>query len=323
MLDIVVVNWNAKDMLVDCVTSVLRSQDVDEWLSRIIVVDNASTDGSLQQVEALCDVRVRIIRNERNLGFGRACNLGSRLGNSELLLFLNPDVVLEPNAVTKAIQVMCRGDHKIGVCGIKLVSKSGEIWRTCARKPTAWNMSAYALGFGRKMSGGLKTYMMSEWDHCESMFVHHVIGAFYLIRRCVFESVGGFDERFFMYLEDLDLSMRIADAGLKCLYIAEVRALHEGGGTSKQIQGRRLFYAIRSRLQYANKHFGVGGTLLVAISSAVIEPPLRVVVLFLRRDVRGMRNALEAYRLVIKWLISRVWRRSNRVHESGSGRSVP
>ena len=323
MLDVIVVNWNANDMLVDCVMSVLQSQNVGEWLSRIVVVDNASTDTSLQQLEALCDARVHIIKNERNLGFGRACNLGSRLGNSELILFLNPDVVLEPNALTKAIQVMCHGDDNIGVCGIKLITRIGEIARTCARKPTAWNMTAYALGFGRKTSGGIKTYMMSEWDHCESMFVHHVIGAFYLIRRSVFEGLGGFDERFFMYLEDLDLSTRIADAGLKCRYVGEVRAIHEGGGTSKQIQGRRLFYAIRSRLQYANKHFGIGGAFLVSVSSAVIEPPLRLIVLLLRRDVFGVRNALEAYGLVLKWLIGSVGTRGKRVHESGIGSSAP
>ncbi len=303
MLDVVVVNWNANGMLAACVNSVLKSDHAADWLERIIVVDNASTDNSIKHLESISDARVHIIRNNINVGFGQACNQGSRVADSELMLLLNPDVILEPDALDIAIDAITHGEE-IGICGIQLVDSVGAVAKTCARRPTAWNMCVYTLGLGRSALAAPKSYIMNEWDHCESGFVHHVIGAFYLMRRSIFECVGGFDERFFMYLEDLDLSTRVADLEWKCLYVANARAHHEGGGTSKQIPGKRLFYAIRSRLQYAVKHFGVLGVLMVSVATLVFEPPLRILSMTFRRDSRGLHNTFEAYGLLIKWLLT-------------------
>lgn len=306
VLDIVVVNWNAGNMLAACIDSVRHSRNVSTILAGVTVVDNASTDDSIERVFSVADCRFRIgvIKNRANLGFGKACNQGSRIGGAELILFLNPDVVLESDTLNTAVRVMLDGDSVVGVCGVKLASPDGNVARTCARRPTAWSMSAYALGFGRSNPGRAMTYVMSEWDHAESRLVDHVIGAFYLVRRSAFEVVGGFDERFFMYLEDLDLSIRIADRGWKCLFVANAQAVHEGGGTSKRIMGKRLFYAVRSRLQYAYKHFGLPGTLLVSIVSLGVEPLLRLLVLLIRADFPGLRHTLEAYRLLVVWVCS-------------------
>ncbi len=103
-----------------------------------------------------------------------------------------------------------------------------------------------------------------------------VIGAFYLVRRTVFEALAGFDERFFVYLEDLDFSVRAAAAGWECWYLASSRAYHRGGGTSERAKDSRLFYSLRSRLQYASKHFGQGGAAAVWLSTLVFEPVVRV-----------------------------------------------
>lgn len=304
MVDVVIVNWNAGDMLATCVTAVLNSAHAQNLLANVIIVDNGSVDSSLANVETIKDARIQIIKNKANMGFGAACNQGCRLGSSELILFLNPDVVVEPNVLSSSVDILrSNKQDSIAVLGIKLYDNYGSITRTCCRKPSILNMCAYAIGLGRVVRNTAAAYVMSEWDHVESRIVHHVIGAYYMIRREVFEAIGGFDERFFLYLEDLDLSTRVADAGWRCLYIGELTARHEGGGTSKGILGRRLFFSVRSRFQYAHKHFGLLGGAAVFATSVMCEIPLRISTLLARGDFAGVRFTFEGYVLLLKWIV--------------------
>jgi hypothetical protein len=117
---------------------------------------------------------------------------------------------------------------------------------------------------------------MTEWDHEQSAFVDHVMGAFYLVRRTVFEKLGGFDRRFFVYLEDLDFSLRANRAGWRTYFLADTCAYHEGGGSSSKVKATRLFYALRSRVQYAFKHFGRASAIAILMSTALVEPVCRL-----------------------------------------------
>lgn len=305
LLDVIVVNWNAGELLVKCVNSVFHSVNAGELLGRVIVVDNGSVDESLRAVEVSDDPRLTVIRNKENIGFAAACNQGVRFGGSKFILFLNPDVVLEPDVLDRTSRVMLEKENSnVAICGIQLRDNAGNVARTCCRRPTVATMFAQAIGIDRLSVGRNVTYIMKEWDHLETRFVHHVIGAYYMIRREVFEAIRGFDERFFMYFEDLDLSTRVAGAGWKCLYIADVTSWHEGGGTSKRILGKRLFYSISSRVQYAFKHFGVSGGSVVCAGSVLIEPFTRVFVLLTRREFSAIRFTFDGYVLVLKWLIN-------------------
>jgi GT2 family glycosyltransferase len=300
MLDVVLVNWNSGEHLTACIASVLSSPPSAALVGELIVVDNASTDDSAERAQSVAPGRVRVIRNDHNAGFGRACNQGARLGTSELLLFLNPDMVLQPQSVDRAVQAL-QEHPTVAVCGIRLVDQFGVTARTCARKPTAWSMCLFALGLDRLAPTRMPAYVMTEWDHQQTRLVDHVIGAFYLVRRPVFESLGGFDERFFMYLEDLDLSCRIQEHGWKCLYLAEVQAFHEGGGSSKKVLAKRLFYSVRSRLQYAAKHFGVPGCLAVTATSLLVEPLVRAALAVARVDFKTLRHTAEGYGMLYSW----------------------
>jgi N-acetylglucosaminyl-diphospho-decaprenol L-rhamnosyltransferase len=274
-IDVVIVNWNAGNMLPACVRSVLRSELRSARLNSVVVVDNASTDDSLRRTEDLGSPLLRVLRNSRNAGFGTACNAGAGIGVGEWLLFLNPDTRVPRDALERAVSNLANGPNDVAVCGVRLVSDSGITSRGCARLPT-WRMFfVSALGLDRIAPRVFKSHVMAEWDHAESRVVGHVIGAFYLIRRCVFERLGGFDERFFLYLEDLDLSQRIHEAGYRIYYDAKSHAYHKGGGTSEAILGRRLFYSLRSRLQYSTKHFPLTGRVLVALATLAIEPLIR------------------------------------------------
>ena len=267
MIDVVIVNWNAGRFLKACIDSLV--QHGPKIINSIVVVDNGSTDSSLISIEDNCEVI--LVRAGINLGFGKACNLGAYQCNSEYLLFLNPDAALHPNTLQEALSYMQNAANDgVGICGVQLLDESGRVARTCARFPSVRLFAAQAFGLSKfRMLNGW-SHRMSEWDHASTRDVDHVIGAFYLIRKSLFESLGGFDERFFVYLEDLDLSLRARQAGWRSVYLATATAFHAGGGTSKQVKAARLFYSLRSRLLYGFKHFSelrawalVGVTLLV------------------------------------------------------------
>ena len=145
----------------------------------------------------------------------------------------------------------------------------------------------------------------------QSRPVDHVIGAFYLIRRPLFEQLGGFDERFFVYLEDLDLSARVHRAGHGIAYLAEAVGLHHGGGTSEQVKPQRLAYALESRIVYAFKHFTTISALAVAIVTLGIEPFPRLLRAIRRRSLTDARETGRGFMLL--------WRRVLRRAFVGSG----
>ena len=114
--------------------------------------------------------------------------------------------------------------------------------------------------------------------------------------------IGGFDERFFLYLEDLDFSARINQAGMNILYLATPCARHVGGGSSRQIKDERLFYMLSSRLQYVRKHMGLWGLIIVGFSTLAIEPWLRILASVLAGSVTGCGDVLRGYRRLYRWL---------------------
>lgn len=295
MISIVTVNWNAGNQLKECLESIIEHDK--NQVSRIIVVDNGSTDGSADAVESLPGVKA--IRTGKNLGFGAACNIGAAAANSPYILFLNPDTKLEADSLSVPLAFMEEPENvSVGICGIQLMDEHGQISRTCARFPTLSRLVSSALGLdklpGLKGSG----IHMQDWDHLSSSNVDHVMGAFYLIRREIFEQVGGFDERFFVYLEDVDLSKVVSDASWHTHYLIEAQAFHAGGGTSSQVKVHRLFYSLRSRLLYGFKHFPRWQAgLLVAVTN-VVEPFTRSAWCLVRGDLEGVKHTWAAYRML-------------------------
>lgn len=296
-VDVVVVNWNAGSQLRVCLDSIDRYGGAE--VARTIVVDNGSVDGS----EEAADDRsgVTLVRTGANFGFGRACNVGARLATAQYLLFLNPDAALFADTAKQALSFMRDpASADVGICGVQLLDESGRVTRTCARFPSAWGLFAHAIGVDRLVPR--LGHVMAEWDHGQTRQVDHVIGAFFLVRREVFDALHGFDERFFVYLEDLDFSYRARQAGWRSVYLAEARAFHAGGGTSKQVKAMRLFYSLRSRLLYVLKHFSTPGALLVMMATLFIEPWSRVIGAMAERSWVALIQTWEAYRLLWRWL---------------------
>ena len=308
VLDVVIVNWNAGKLLRECVESVLTySADA---VARVVVVDNGSTDGSADAVDGLAGVEV--IRTGENLGFAAACNRGAAVGDAPYVLFLNPDARLFSDSLSVPLAFMERSDNAdVGICGIQLVNEEGQISRTCARFPTLGRLTAGAVGLDKLAALRGAALHMEDWDHAETSAVDHVMGAFFLIRRHLFVRLGGFDEQFFVYLEDVDVSFRARQAGWCSVYLAEARAFHAGGGTSRQVKAHRLFYSLRSRLLYGFKHFPGWQAWVLTGVTCLAEPLTRTGYCLVRRDWAGVRHTWAAYRML--WLgIGRIVRGEGR-----------
>jgi len=296
MIDVVIVNWNAGPLLRTCLASLERNHG--GAINKVLVVDNASDDDSL--LDAL-EVRshsfeFQAIRNAANAGFAAACNQGARACRSEFILFLNPDCEIYPSTIDDMrAEMRALPPAEYGVFGIRLFGTDGAIAQGCCRQPSAARCWVKLLGMDRITGGRIRSYVMTEWPHTESRDVEHVIGAFYLVRRSVFEALGGFDERFFVYLEDLDLSRRILDAGYRIRYLAGASALHVGGGTSEKVKATRLFYSLRSRILFAFKHFSAAGAWVLLVGTVLLEPLIRLAYNVACADLRAAGETLKGY----------------------------
>lgn len=236
-IDIVIVNWNAGPNLRACIRSIAQYED--GLVGKIIVVDNGSTDGSEACVEGLPGVI--LLRAGTNLGFGKACNLGAQESKSQYLLFLNPDTRLFADSLIVPFAYLQRSEHaNIGICGIQMLDGHGHISRTCARFPSVVGFVVHALGLNKLHGLRACSHRMEEWDHSTTREVDQVIGAFFLIRRSLFDLLGGFDERFFVYYEEVDLCYRASEAGWRSVYLAGAQAFHAGGASSGQVKAERL-----------------------------------------------------------------------------------
>jgi len=267
-LDIVIVNWNTGPQLWDCLQSISLASPASV---QCVVVDNASADGSADGLEGL-PLPLTMIRNHENKGFAYACNQGAKAGRSEYILFLNPDFRLFPDSLVKALHFLeGKRNERVGILGIQLVDHNGVVQRNAARFPTPKSLFYQMLGFDRLWPRRFPSHFMTDWNHRESREVDQVTGAFFLVRRVVFEELKGFDERFFMYFEDLDFAYRAKRAGWKSYYLADAQALHYGGGASNQVKARRLSYVLKSRVLYVVKHFGMPAAWGILLTSLGIE----------------------------------------------------
>jgi|SRR5579863_1232744 len=294
-LDIVIVNWNAGKQLQRCLSSIAAAQRQSFCVDRVIIVDNASSDGSLDRLQP-AGLPLIVIANQANRGFAVACNQGAAGSTADYLLFLNPDVVLEPSALEESVVFMQQPENaRVGICGIQLLNSTGEIARGCARFPSPAHFFAMATGLERIAPNRFPGAVMKEWDHQVSRKVDHVIGAFFMVRCNLFASLSGFDERFFVYLEDIDFSYRAWQSGWNSYYLATVRAEHSGGGCSEQVKATRLFYSLRSRIQYAYKHLSVTSATAVLLLTIFIEPVVRFGHALLRGSFAELAEVSDGY----------------------------
>ncbi|MFA6304088.1 MAG: glycosyltransferase family 2 protein [Legionella sp.] len=302
-LDIIIVNWNSGKLLFNCVTSLLSY--CSSVIDKIIIIDNGSKDGSEQLVINLPKVEVHFA--QRNLGFAKACNLGATFSKNPYLLFLNPDTELIEDSISKVINYMARDENSsVAICGIQMVDPNGLIVKSCSRFPRVWTYLIQAIGINKLLKKYADTMM--DWAHDSTQEVDQVIGAFFLIRRNIFMQLNGFDERFFVYFEEVDFSYRAKQLGFSSIYFSESKIFHVGGGISQQVKAARLFYSLRSRILFARKHFSLVSFLFVIFITFCIESISRLVYSLFSQSHQTLRDTLHAYKMLGFWIFKWIFK---------------
>jgi len=242
------------------------------------------------------DLPLSLVRNTENRGFAAACNQGARGSSADYLLFLNPDMCVLADSVQIPIQFMEEPKNAgVGICGIQLLDEEGKISRSCSFFPTPGSFFSQMFGLDRLFPKQFKGHFLGQQDHLESRQVDQVMGAFFLVRHKLFESLDGFDERFFVYFEDLDFSCRARQAGWQSYYLTTAQAHHKGGGCSERVKAQRLYYSLCSRILYSNKHFGELAATGVMLGTLLVEPFSRLVLAVTHKSFGEMKETIEAH----------------------------
>lgn len=257
-LSVVIVNYNVKYFLEQCLCSLGRARAAMEQEAKtmeVIVVDNCSADGSIDYLQPKFPF-ARFIASGENLGFGRANNLAWRQAGGEYVLFLNPDTILPEDCLLQCLAFMAERPAA-GALGIRMIDGSGRYLPESKRGfPSPWvsfcKMSGLCSLFPRsRLFAG---YYMGQLDPQASQEVEILSGAFMLVKKEALHRTGGFDERFFMYAEDIDLSYSILQAGFRNYYFAGCTILHfKGESTRKDARYVKLFY--EAMILFVRKHF--------------------------------------------------------------------
>lgn len=253
-LSIVIVNFNVRAMLRDCLHSL--EPDLAKLRAEVWVVDNASKDGSTAMVASEFPW-VKLIASSWNRGYGAGNNLAIRQARGRYVLTLNPDTIVPPGALLDVLAEM-DAHPDIGVLGVKLVMADGRLDRACRRSFPSPDVAFYRLfGLARLFPNHPRfaRYNLLNVDEDQALDVDSVCGAFMLVRREVIERVGTFDEAFRMYGEDLDWAYRIKQAGWRVRYHPRVVVLHYKGQSSRQrpVSSIRAFY--HAMRVFYDKHY--------------------------------------------------------------------
>lgn len=320
MISVIIVSWNARRHLENCLNS-LREHG-GPLLREVIVVDNASTDGSAEMVERFFP-EVRLIRAGENLGFARANNLGMRQASGSLLALINSDVVVHPHCFERLAQVM-ETRPEVAMVGPKVLGADGKIQFTCAVVPTYWNLFCRAFALDRLLGrwGAFSGLEMRHWDYERGGEVGVLSGCFWLLRRAAVEQVGGLDERFFFYAEDVDWCKRFRDAGWKVVYCPVASVTHFGGASSANAPLCYSIEMLRANLHYWEKHHGRIGRCGYFLFGLTYHG-LRLLTRSLRRVLHrsgGADPKLREHAACLRWLLTGLEPKAGR---SASGPSEP
>lgn len=284
----VIVNYNSGGFLCRCVESVLRSSLPVE----VIVVDNASDDLSVSLMMDRClDGPVRVIRNRDNLGFARAANMGMARAQSEWILLLNPDCVVETDTIERVLREL-QMRPEVGMAGPLLKNPDGTEQAGCRRMiPTPGRAIIRTLHLERwsrhwQMAGGLLHGTPLPAGPVE---VEAISGAFMLVRRCAMEVVGPMDEGYFLHAEDIDWCVRFREHGWKILFVPDASAWHEKGVCSRRHPLRVEWYKHQGMMRLYRKLSGGGWSVccLWLMDAAIL---LRFAAVVVIRALHGVRR---------------------------------
>jgi GT2 family glycosyltransferase len=306
-ISIIIVTWNGKQFASECLDSLRIYQDDPKI--EIIVVDNASSDGTPALVEQEFPW-ARLIRSGANLGFSRANNIGMAASTGKYVCLVNSDVRVPPDCLPSMYAYM-EANPNVGMLGPQMLCPNGQIGRSYLRFPTVWRGLCDAFALHRVFRGSrhLSGIMMPEFDNSQTAEVDVLNGWFLMVRREALDKVGMLDEQFFMYGEDIDWSYRFYKAGWKRVYFSGARAFHYGGASSAVAPTRFYVEMKRANLQLWKKHHG-GLLTLGYVVVAYLHEVLRVMSYAVVSLLTGSKRSVAVVKIkrslaCIRWLLSR------------------
>lgn len=287
---VVVVAYNCAPFLGDCLSSILGGQGTSPR-AEIVVVDNASSDDSVGVARSFGH-SVRVVRNEENVGFGAAVNQAAATSRALYLLLVNPDAVLAPGAIAELV-AFADAHEGHGLYGGRAVEPDGTLDpKSCWGLPSLWSMFCFATGLSSVFDSSplFNPTALPGWGRDTVREVGAISGCLLLARRSAWDALGGFDEDFFLYGEDIDLGARARAAGFRPVVVPTAQVVHAVGGSTPEAAARTILL-LRGRATYLRKRWAqpaqlIGLALLqggVAGRAAVESLTAR------RRDVVGRR----------------------------------
>lgn len=253
MLSICIVSWNTRDYLDACLTSIRKAPD--DVSREVIVVDNASEDGTVQMVERN-HPEVRLIANDENLGYAAANNQAIEAAVGEHVLLMNPDIVVHDGALDALADLLERRPEA-GAVAPRLILPDGSVQASCRSFPTPDVVLYEALGLSRLFprSRTFGRYRMTWWDYDDERRVDQPMASALLIRGEALADVEGMDEDFPIFFNDVDLCLRLREAGWETWYTPAASMDHVGGASTSQAPRRMLVESHRSFLRFYRKHY--------------------------------------------------------------------
>lgn len=256
-LSIIILNWNTRDLLKQAIESIYQATSGFDF--EIIVSDNGSADGSVEMVKDFFPQTV-LLDNKANLGFAKGNNVAMKIAKGDYLMLLNSDVIVLDGAINKLVEYLDTHPD-VYLAGPRLLNKDGSFQDSCRRRlPNPWNSFVYLFGlsflFGKK-DGYHQKHEGSEKEIGEAGAIS---GAAMIFRRQVYEAIGGLDESFFMYGEDLDFCKRVSDKFGKIGYVGTAAITHLYGQSSKKRKVGSIINFYDAMWFYYRKHFYAGSS---------------------------------------------------------------
>lgn len=263
MLSVLVVNWNTRDCLRACLASLCKHPSAPD--DEVIVVDNASPDGSAEMVRTEFPW-VRLIASDTNLGYAAGNNRAFAEATGDFLLTLNPDTEVYKDTLATAVARL-EASPQYGALGARQLDIRGRTQMSVRGFPSFWGLLGDWTGVGRQHPGhALDSYRLNWFDYSEEQPAPQPMGTFLLFRREALAAVGDparpFDESFPIFFNEVDLLLRLRNAGWPCLYAPSVRVFHRGGMSTRQVRPAMIWESHRSLARYLVKHRRSNASLL-------------------------------------------------------------
>ena len=269
-LSIIIVNYHHSHILDNCLESVYRT--IEKIQFEVILVDNSSKDDGLEPILKRY-TKIRFINNSKNVGFARANNQGAKIASGDFLLFINPDTVIIEDAIESMLDYI-RSDSSIGILGPKVLNPDQTTQFSCRKFPTVWSglFNRYSLPtrlFPNKRYS--RDYLMLDYDHSSIRSVDWVSGCCMMMSESTLKKASGFDENYFLFIEDVDLCQVIKKQGLRVVYFPNAKIFHKISSSNARSTCRIIIKRHQGMIYYNQKYSETNLIIQYMINSIIMS----------------------------------------------------